>query len=173
MLWSIFELNVFEDICYDWPSLLKVKCAIMRLLRPIRMLSPLSIQSQKAKFMRPTWGPPGSCRTQMGSMWAPWTWLSGVPLVSQYKERTYWLINLILFFLCGTVRSHNSMSIYNMVLKFAYKAAIANAGHRLYFDLTKHIPYLALVSEVCVAYCEYYAQLHRILTTLKYPICYI
>ena len=38
--------------------------------------------SQIAKFMGPTWGPPGSCRPQMGPMLAPWTLLSGV--VSRY-----------------------------------------------------------------------------------------
>ena len=36
-----------------------------------------SIPIQMAKFMGPTWGPPGSCRPQMGPMFAPWTWLSG------------------------------------------------------------------------------------------------
>ena len=30
-----------------------------------------------AKFMGPTWGPPGSCGPQMGPMLAPWTLLSG------------------------------------------------------------------------------------------------
>ena len=30
------------------------------------------------KFMGPTWGPPGSCRPQMGPMLAPWTLLSGL-----------------------------------------------------------------------------------------------
>ena len=30
-----------------------------------------------AKFMGPTWGPPGSCWPQMGPMLAPWTLLSG------------------------------------------------------------------------------------------------
>ena len=34
--------------------------------------------SQIAKFMGPTWGPPGSCRPQMGPMLVPWTLLSGV-----------------------------------------------------------------------------------------------
>ena len=34
--------------------------------------------SQIAKFMGPTWGPPGSCRPQMGPMLAPLTLLSGV-----------------------------------------------------------------------------------------------
>ena len=32
---------------------------------------------QIAKAMGPTWGPPGSCRPQMGPMLAPWTMLSG------------------------------------------------------------------------------------------------
>ena len=34
--------------------------------------------SKIAKFMGPTWGPPGSCRPQMGPMLAPWTLLSGL-----------------------------------------------------------------------------------------------
>ena len=36
-----------------------------------------SMMPQIAKFTWPTWGPPGSCRTQMGPMLAPWTLLSG------------------------------------------------------------------------------------------------
>ena len=34
-------------------------------------------RSQIAKFMGPTWGPPGSCRPQMDPILAPWTLLSG------------------------------------------------------------------------------------------------
>ena len=33
--------------------------------------------TQIAKFMGPTWGPPGSCRPQMDPMLAPWALLSG------------------------------------------------------------------------------------------------
>ena len=33
--------------------------------------------TQIARFMGSTWGPPGSCRPQMGPMSAPWTLLSG------------------------------------------------------------------------------------------------
>ena len=33
--------------------------------------------AQIARFMGPTWGPPGSCRPQMGPMLSPWTLLSG------------------------------------------------------------------------------------------------
>ena len=36
-----------------------------------------NIGTQIAKFMGPTWGPPGSYRTQMDPMLAPWTLLSG------------------------------------------------------------------------------------------------
>ena len=34
--------------------------------------------SEIARFMRPTWGPPGDNRTQVGPMLAPWTLLSGM-----------------------------------------------------------------------------------------------
>ena len=33
--------------------------------------------TQIAKFMGPTWVPPGSCRPQMGAMLVHWTLLSG------------------------------------------------------------------------------------------------
>ena len=41
-----------------------------------------STPTQIAKFMGPTWGPPGACRSQMGPMLAPWTLLIGKPLPS-------------------------------------------------------------------------------------------
>ena len=40
-------------------------------------LTAISLIPQIAKFMGPTWGPPGSCRPQMGHMLAPRTFLSG------------------------------------------------------------------------------------------------
>ena len=40
------------------------------------------VSSQIARSMRPTWGPPGSCRPQMGPMLAPWTLLSGISIKS-------------------------------------------------------------------------------------------
>ena len=49
-----------------------------------------------AKFMGPTWGPPGSCRPQMGPMLAPWNLLSGWALkdysvyVPSQWETTLW-----------------------------------------------------------------------------------
>ena len=41
------------------------------------MLCHVSLATQIAKFMGPIWGPPGSCRPQMGPLLAPWTLLSG------------------------------------------------------------------------------------------------
>ena len=38
---------------------------------------------QIARFIGPTWGPPGSCRPQVGPMLAPWTLLSGSILARQ------------------------------------------------------------------------------------------
>ena len=42
------------------------------------------ITSQIARFMGPTWGPPGSCRPQVGPMLTPWTLLSGICVCSQH-----------------------------------------------------------------------------------------
>ena len=36
------------------------------------------ISSQIARFMGPTWGPPGSCRSQMGPILSLWALLSGI-----------------------------------------------------------------------------------------------
>ena len=45
--------------------------------------------TQITKFMGPTWGPPGSCRSQMGPMLAPWTFLSGRLLVLLIERSHY------------------------------------------------------------------------------------
>ena len=50
----------------------------------------LSSTSQ-IKFMGPTWGPSGSCQTQMGPMLAPWTLLSGLSL-SSHETNAHLLI---------------------------------------------------------------------------------
>ena len=39
--------------------------------------SVMDVHAQIARFMRPTWGAPGSCRPLMGPRLAPWTLLSG------------------------------------------------------------------------------------------------
>ena len=37
------------------------------------------VTTLRARFMGPTWGPPGACRPQVGPMLAPWILLSGKP----------------------------------------------------------------------------------------------
>ena len=59
--------------------------------------------TQIAKFMGPTWGPPGSCRPQMGPMLAPWTLPSGdvtetsltqtIPVIN-YPDSTHGKVNV-------------------------------------------------------------------------------
>ena len=45
-----------------------------------------------AKFMGLTWGPPGSCRPQMGPMLAPWTLLSGTFSQKYAHLQPLWLL---------------------------------------------------------------------------------
>ena len=54
MLWLIYEISLFS-----------------------RHVMP-HVSSPIARFMGPTWGPPGSCRPHMGRMLALWTLLSGM-----------------------------------------------------------------------------------------------
>ena len=55
--------------------------------------------TQIAKFMGPIWGPPGSCRPQMGPMLAPWALLSGQHTrASQQKCTRFVLCCLLLWF---------------------------------------------------------------------------
>ena len=44
-----------------------------------------------ARVMGPSWGPPGSCRPQMGPVLAPWTLLFGKSLC-QHQSRMWWAV---------------------------------------------------------------------------------
>ena len=59
--------------------------------KPVK-ISTNDLISKIAKFMGPTWGPPGSWRPQMGPMLGPWTLLSGIASdgVSHHRP-PYWL----------------------------------------------------------------------------------
>ena len=65
--------------------------------------------------MGPTWGPPGSCRPQMGPMLAPWTLLLGVPF---YGISILWYIFScdqaalqMVFSVCPSVRLSVCLSV--------------------------------------------------------------
>ena len=47
-----------------------------------------------ARFMGPTWDPPGSCRPQMGPMLAPWILLSGILQMWIENSRLFIVIHL-------------------------------------------------------------------------------
>ena len=46
----------------------------------------LELASLRARFMGPTWSPSGADRTQVGSMLALWTLLSGMPFFDKYTH---------------------------------------------------------------------------------------
>ena len=74
-IWStkILRLYSLVDTLHHFIIIITQKC--------LRALN-LQCASQIAKFMGPTWGPPGSFRPQMGPMMAPWTLLSGLLNIS-------------------------------------------------------------------------------------------
>ena len=51
--------------------------------------------TQVARFMWPTWGPPGSCRLQVGPTLAPWTLSSGEPYVMTSNARVPTRVDII------------------------------------------------------------------------------
>ena len=69
MPWWNFNVFSIKTI----PTISKLSETVMRKYLHKRP----ELTTQIAKFMGPTWGPPGSCRPQMGPMLAPWTSLSG------------------------------------------------------------------------------------------------
>ena len=72
--------QVHEDGWLSSPSVIARKF-LQSMAKPFNLQckSSYSKVTQIAKFMGPRWGPPGSCRPQMGPMLAPWTLLSGTP----------------------------------------------------------------------------------------------
>ena len=69
---------------------------------------------QTAKFMGPTWGPPGSCRPQMGPMLVPWTLLSGYPQ-DQSITRNNRATKGSLFIPCTTTFRINVMYVCSII----------------------------------------------------------
>ena len=67
-------------LCHHWSILGRLYCYIVHKFSVLQqsICKNLVTISQITKFMGPTWGPPGSCRPQMGPMLDPWTLLSGI-----------------------------------------------------------------------------------------------
>ena len=83
----IFFLGYINLICIYDPLDISICCLVgecdwMHLWTTVGHGKDGCWPSQIARFMGPTWGPPGSCRPQVGPMLAPWTLLFGLdPLV--------------------------------------------------------------------------------------------
>ena len=67
--YNSFRMAERIDVYVVWVLVIKNRWICLAYIIPI---------SQITKFMGPTWGPPGSCRPQIGPMLAPWTLLSGM-----------------------------------------------------------------------------------------------
>ena len=107
--------------------------------------------SQIAKFMGPTWGPPGSCRPQMGPMLAPWTLLSGMvtqngiklSTIEPYVRNDLYEICEILFplaiCLCeqcsSTTHLWNHRSITQTIITMTYYGRDGISNHQPYHCL--------------------------------------
>ena len=73
--------------------------------KPFAIQHHLASVSLIARFTGPTWGPPGSCRPQVGPMWAPWTLLSA--MIYRWEVSTTLINNSII---------HRAMSIQRIWL---------------------------------------------------------
>ena len=80
ILWDIIQSSSRKIMvghgCFTFilVKLRREKCVLH--LTPLFVCN-LNISTKTARFMGPTWGPPGSCRPQIGPILAPWTLLSG------------------------------------------------------------------------------------------------
>ena len=90
-----------------------------------------------ARFMGPTWGPPGSCRTQMGTMSAPWTLLSGTisDTVLWRHQGPYQILY------CDVILMYIRDS-------FCYAGRVTNVNHLFMFVLT-HAEPCSCLSKLC------------------------
>ena len=74
---DMLQMSFFKWIFLSKHFLSKYQCSLFLWVQ---------LTTHIARFMGPTWGPPGSCRPQMGPILAPWTLLSG---------NTWWLVHVM------------------------------------------------------------------------------
>ena len=75
-----------------------------------------------ARFMGPTWGPPGADRIQVGPMLAPWTLLCGIPpwLMTDHPTLLVWLgLGLLIVHFGGSVQKRRNSSALAMELNLS------------------------------------------------------
>ena len=94
---------------------------------------------QIARFMGPTWGPPGSCRPQVGSILATWTLLSGTfkwdcslsrnifgEIVTSFIDLAYvfFVLSLLLFNTFIRIQYCMSLELFSIVPKWYFNMLI-------------------------------------------------
>ena len=115
--WCCFLLH---DFFFQFQSLKPVPTLSPILAPDIVIKSTSCVTPQITKFMGPTWGPPGSCRPQMGPMLTPWTLLSGPWWQSWHygKSSFQWYVKWIS--VCMGVCVSNINHIYHTVCIYIY-----------------------------------------------------
>ena len=127
-----------------------------------------------AKFMGPTWGPPGSCRPQMGPILDPWNLLSGelssifalLPLYFTMNRRSKLPVRVRKGLpghqFAATANIHNTFSkqdvmpagdiiqlLYNEISIFNVKMYVSHLDSRVYQWFKKQIDNIIPFSDVC------------------------
>ena len=74
--------------------------------------------AQIARFMRLAWGPPGAIRTQVGTMLALWTLLSGGILHQQIWNLAYHVVEIRLLIVIWSKLDRSAISVDNPVVFF-------------------------------------------------------
>ena len=78
--------------------------------------------SQITKFIGPIWGPPGSCRPQIGPMLAPWTFLSGV----YSQQRRMWVGDRFIPKLCPKSWFMCASNIFRWIFQMPHQSCCAS-----------------------------------------------
>ena len=132
---KVIAINFCKKCCVlvdsDWIAARRsfhriwIYCQQKSLLNRAHRIIVLMWTTQIAKFMGPTWGPPGSCRPQMGSMLAQWTLLSGKPNQTKPQQCT----NLI----------HDYRKVYIYIYKSLSKRINSIDSHLKGLSLNKKV----------------------------------
>ena len=120
MLLGSYHYNAFENYWFQIKS----------------TMAHLSMVQSQIAFMGPTWGPPGSCRPQMGPMLAPWALLSGMSSRAIYRKELK----------LGKSCHNTTITLMAMTLQKSMLPGLDNKGD---FDISnmlinKHVSWIGL-----------------------------
>ena len=123
-----------------------------------------------AKFMGPIWGPPGSCRPQIGPMLAPWTLLSG-----DWGNPSAFAIDMLGFRTygpCVKYKRYYCNSVCLIILEFVYQWSDVLEFVNLF--LLSYVIFCVrwIIDKTCVGKYIFYPILHRVnLYIISFRLC--